>query len=230
MDNLLKSLQKLKRLSLLLEEKSKTNLIGIEKLTNELESLGGEILKLSKESINSSINDDSGPGKKFLTEAEKKINTFDKKLNKIRHRLGQSLQMFNLKLSELQRPYSSLDKLEKDFVCAKEEFFEAELLYNYLASGKNIFDFAEKLLDFESYAGAASDFCGELVRKAKLDIIKENDKESNIEKYYKEIQLVYQTLSNFSFSNKSGIRAKVENLKGYIKKMEDIRYDLKIKK
>lgn len=228
MKYLLQYLNKLRGIKGKLEKQNQQSLDVITDLLKEIERLGGSILALSKDAINASINNRTSRAKTSLKEAEKKIIKFGKNMSKVRGFLTKLLLSPSLKMGDLQNIYVRIDSLEKNFSDAKEEFFEAKILHSYLQDSKKEILEPEKLLlvDFETYAGALSDFCGELLRKAKLDIIKRPNSEKRIKKYYQDTYNIYQAISNFSFSNKSGIRQKVENLKKYIRVFEDLLYDL----
>lgn len=210
------------------EKKSRRSLDIIRKLLDDLEYFGGDILTLSKKSINYSINSDLIKADISLKKAEKKVNIFNKNLLKARNILRELLGEIN----NFQNTYSKIELFEKKFSGAKEEFFEAKILYSYIKSDRRKILGPENfpLADIETYAGGLSDFCGELLRRAKLDIIKKSNCSKEIEKYYQDTKAIYQILAKFSFSNKSGIRSKVDNLKGYISEFENLFYDLKINK
>ncbi len=227
----LQYLNKLKKSKDGLENKQKNSLSAIENQLKELEGLGGQIRSSSKEAINASINEDLTEAGKLLRKTIGEVNKFDKKLSKVKCMLGKILTDSRLKIGDLQNTYVQVEALEKDFLAAREEFYEAQILLLYLKSSKKEILMPKELLsDFETYAGALGDFCGELLRKAKLDIIKKSDVEEKVKKYYQDAQYIYQVLANFSFSNKSGIRTKVDHLKGYIGGLEEILYDLNLKK
>lgn len=209
------------------EKKSRQSLGMIRKLLDDLEYFGGDILALSKESINYSINSDLIKADISLKKAEKKVDAFNKNLLKARNVLRELLGEIN----NFQNIYNKIELFGKNFSNAKEEFFEAKILYSYIKSDRRkILGLANfPLADIETYAGGLSDFCGELLRRAKLDITKKSNCSKEIEKYYQDTKAVYQILAKFSFSNKSGIRSKVDNLKGYIFEFENLLYNLSMK-
>ena len=195
------------------------------KLTKELEDIGGGILKLSKKAISDLTNNEGGRAENFLVEAFEKIKSFDNKFLKLKKEF--EAQKTDIEQGDIQE--IRISKLENDFLNAKEEYLEAKILFFYLKKGI-IYKPKEKLLeDFKSYSGALSDFCGELLRKARLDIIEKQYSKKEIKKYYQDIKYIYQVLSNFSFSNKSGVCRKMEQLKDHIKGFEDILFDLRDK-
>lgn len=195
-------------------------------LIEKAEDSGGIILKLSKQSINNSINGALKQAEDDLKNGYKEILNFGKIINAIRTKTGKGIAAAKINAYGLQK--IKIDLLETDFAKAREEFMEAKILYYYLRSEKKeIICPKETLLrNFEIYSGGLSDFCGELLRKARLDIIQKKNFLKEIEKYYRDTQLIYAMLSNFAFSNKSGIRTKMEQMKNYISAFEKILYDL----
>lgn len=208
------------------EEVSRNLLIKTVSQITVLEKLGGEILKSSKESINSSINNDLSQAEKSLSEASEKMLHLNKSIISLRKEIGTFVIQSKIKISDLSSV--KLDALESDFSSANEEYLEAYFLFNYLKTkSRNIVKPSKTTPhDFKTCAGGLSDFCGELLRKAKLDLIDKKDAIDDISVYYKDIKKIYESLSVFSFSNKSGVRSKLEQLKGYIARMEDILYGL----
>ncbi len=223
----LKSLTNLKERKKKSEKKSRRSLDMIRKLLDDLEYFGGDILTLSKESINYSINSDLIKANISLKKAEKKVNIFNKNLLKAKNILRELLGEIN----NFQNSYNKIGLFEKNFSSAKEEFFEAKILYSYIKSDRRKILGSENfpLADIETYAGGLSDFCGELLRRIKIDITKKSNYNEKIEKYYQDTKAIYQILAKFSFSNKSGIRSKIDNLKAYIREFEDLFYNLKMK-
>ena len=192
-------------------------------LIQELESIGGGILKLSKKAISDLTNGKGDKAKDFLVEAFREIKLFDNKFFKLKKEF--EVEKLKMELGDVQE--IKISKLEGDFLSAKEEYLEAKILFFYLKK-RIIYKPEEELLeDFKSYAGGLSDFCGELLRKARLNIIEKDYSKKEIKKYYQDVRYIYQVLSNFSFSNKSGARCKVEQLKDHIKRFEDMLFDLK---
>ncbi len=231
MEYLKKYLIKLKKEEETLEKKCRRTLNVIKDFVRELNELGGDIRTSSKEAMNDTINNDLRKAGEILNETRKKLEKFDKKLLRAKTCLGKLLQDSKLEMGDFQNSHLFITKLEKDFSAAKEEFFEAKILHLYIKSKKKKIPGPTelKLVDFESYAGALSDFCGELLRKSKWDIINDFHCEKKVKKYYNDIKIIYQALAKFAFSNKSGIRPKVDNLKGYIRGFENLLCELKMK-
>lgn len=227
MEYLLQSLDKLKKKKDDLEKKDRKTFNIIMDYLIELEKLGGDIRMLSKDAMNAVVNDNFKKAKFSLGKAEKNIKKFNKRLDKIRKFLSNCFCNLKLKIGDFQNVYSRIENFEKDFSDAKEEFFEAKILYSYVKERKILKPKELLLTDFETYAGALSDFCGELLRKVRSDVVQKRITKKEVGKYHKEVQNIYQILANFSFSNKSGVRQKVENLKRCIQRFEDLLYDFK---
>ena len=178
-------LNKLKKNKDDLEKRQKQSLNKITEQIKKLEGAGNTILSYSKEAINASINENLFKASKLLSKVTGEIKNFSKGLSKVRFFFGKILVDSRLKTSDFQNVYAQVETLEKDFSAAKEEFYEARILFSYLESGKNkILIFRELSSDFEIYTGALADFCGELLRKAKLDVVTKVNAEKDIKKYY----------------------------------------------
>jgi len=211
------------------EKKGQEHVNALTNLFMELEILGGRIRVLSKEAINATINNSLAKAEKSLKNAGEGIAKFDADFSRAKKVLGAALLTVGFKAGYIQNISGQMYSMERDFSSAREEFFEAKILYAYIKSGGDLPLMEDSpFIDFETYSGALSDFCGELLRKARLDIMRDKSAAERVENYYNETQRTYQLLSHFSFSNKSGIRSKVENLKNYIKNFEDLFYDLKL--
>lgn len=224
--NLLQHLNKLKKKNECLEIQRRQSFDKIFYLFNKMENFGGDILTCSKEIITACLKNDASAASNRLRTAEEDMKKFNSKLLKCKDILGNLLTNTRLKANNLQNVYSKLESFERDFSSAKEEFFEAKILYFYIEEGKILRPADLFLSDFETYAGALSDFCGELLRKAKLDFTKDPaNTMKSIKRYYDVTQDIHQALLSFAFSNKSGIRPKIGHLEEYIRRFEDLFYD-----
>lgn len=222
-----KYLKNLKSISEDNEIKSKKSMRAIMDVLRTVDDTGGEILKLSKQSINNSINKKYKKAEIDLKEAYEHIKNLDKTLKNAKEIIAEGVAKSEIRLAYLQN--IKMDILENDFIKAREEFLEAKILFHYLSSRKKeiIMPDQELLANFELYAGGLADFSGELLRKARLDIIEKKNAANDIKKYYKDTKYVYEVLSGFAFSNKSGVRTKMEQVKSYILKFEELLYNLK---
>ena len=196
----------------------------------ELEGSGGEIIFLSKESMNQSLHDDFDRANATLREAEKRLFQFKKKLGKVQAEVSKFVAEAQFRTAYFSTIISGLQSAEHNLLEAKEEFFEAKILHVYLRSDHHKFLEPHQLpmCDFDSYAGALSDVTGELLRKARLCLIgADGNCEKKVRQYYEDAKIIYLVLSSFTFSNKSGIRSKMEALKNNILKFEEILMDVR---
>jgi predicted translin family RNA/ssDNA-binding protein len=102
---------------------------------------------------------------------------------------------------------------------SREEFLEARLLASYLQGTSIAFLNQE---DPEIAIGALSDLVGELVRQAVMEAVKGN--RESVEKMLSVGQQVVATLLEMDLTG--SLRSKVDQAKGHLRKLEDIRYDL----
>ena len=222
--NLLTTLQKLNKLNVR-EQQSREIAEKLLGALKKIEGDGGAILKCSKEATNFAVNGELTKASRSLKEAYAMIVALDKSIRSLRTTLARHITKAEVRMGDLQS--IKLEALESDFQSAKEEFLEAKILIHYLATGKILSVTPDDLVgDFMSYAGALSDFCGELVRTARLAVIKDQFPATDLKHYYATATEIYATLSNFAFSNKSGMRNKLEQLKQHISRLEDILYSL----
>lgn len=204
-------------------EKKESILTKLKKDIIDFERQPGEVLKLSKESINHCINERMNAAQKSLGKAEKSIQKCDKQLLILKEKVAVEVTASTLQLKDLQN--LKLDQLENSLTIAKEEFLEAKILFHFDKDGKLYKPHTKSLKDFNNYVGGLSDFCGELLRKLRLNIIKSKTTDKSFEKYLSLMNKIYEELSKYSFTNASGNRPKIEQLKGYIKEVEKMQYE-----
>ena len=190
------------------------------------DSQASEVLKLSKNSMNEALNSRISSGRKLLKEAIEKLTNLDKKIKFFKKSLVPSVINSKININSLQG--LKIDSANNLLESATEECLEAKLLLIYLTTRKIDVPKEEIFNDLNIYVGGLCDMCGELIRKARLEVIDHNRNIDNIKKYYDDTKSIYDTLSSFAFSNRSGLRAKIENIKGYIGNFERILYDLTI--
>jgi predicted translin family RNA/ssDNA-binding protein len=191
----------------------------------ELEKYGGEIIFLSKEAINLALHDKFENAHATLAQARQRLSRFYKKLLAVQSVVSHFAVDVQFRVSYYPAVLSGLQTAEHNILEAKEEFFEARLLTAYLESGQRKFLKPNELLycDFDSYAGALSDMTGELLRKARIHLMSKGpDNKKTIAQFYEDTKTIYLILSGFSFSNKSGLRPKIEGLKNTISKFEEL--------
>ena len=195
-------------------------------LVRHAENHGDKILKLSKEAINDSIGGNFTGALQAIRRGNMAIEIFNNKILFLKKETARFITQAKVEIGKVNE--LKISKLDDDFSSAREEFLEANLLFTYLKTGKLLNPTNPLLKDFKIYAGALADFCGELVRRARLDMIESKNTIQDIKKYHQSLNKIYQSLSGFAFSNRSGVRAKVENLKGYIRELENILYSSKV--
>ncbi len=137
------------------------------------------------------------------------------------------------KFSEIEK---ILAKLEKKFGCQRiyeegaykagvEEYVEAKMFY-FVLTGKKIDKIKNVKLSFESYLGGICDTTGELVRRAINEASRGNLKE--VEKIKKIINDIMGELVEFDMTGY--LRTKYDQAKGSLRKIEQINYEMKIRK
>ena len=210
-----------------LSEKRENNLRNIKKHTLFSDPRGGQLLKLSKEIINDVVQNRPNEARTKIKIGEALIRNFHKDLLSLKKTIGMYVMESVLPLKELQNV--KLEQLEESFEKAKEEFLEGKILYIYISQGKLYMPTEKHLKSFDTYAGALSDFCGELVRKARSEAVASvvNIHES-IKRYRKTTEEIFHMLSEFAFSNSGGNRYKIEQLKGFLDLFDQFSYDLKV--
>ncbi len=114
---------------------------------------------------------------------------------------------------------------EGSYLAAMEEYVEAKLFYQYLKTGK-ITAIAGLKIDCDSYLGGLCDFTGELVRKAIFLATRHR---------YEEVAACEQTIEDvvkelIKFNMLGPLRPKFDQAKNNLRKIEEIMYDLEIKK
>ena len=106
-----------------------------------------------------------------------------------------------------------------------EEYVEAKMFY-FVLTGKKIDKIKKIKLNFESYLGGICDLTGELVRKAINEASNENFKE--VKKNKKIINDIMAELVEFDMVGY--LRTKYDQAKNNLRKIEQINYEIKIRK
>jgi len=114
---------------------------------------------------------------------------------------------------------------EGAYLAAMEEYVEAKLFHQYLKNGK-ISAITGLKIDCDSYLGGLCDFTGELVRKAIYLATKHRYKE--VEACAQAIEAVMGELIQFNLLGP--LRPKFDQAKNNLRKIEEIMYDLEIKR
>ncbi len=116
-------------------------------------------------------------------------------------------------------------KYEGAYLAAVEEFIEAKLFEQYIKTGK-VGEIKGYKFEAESYLGGICDFTGEVVRRGVFLATKRRYKE--VEKCWAIIDAVIHELIQFNLIG--SIRPKYDQAKNNLRKIEEIMYDLEIKK
>lgn len=130
----------------------------------------------------------------------------------------------------------TIKKLEKDFgtiriyqegayKAAVEEYAEARSLYLVL-KGKKIDKFPGITLSYETYLGGICDLAGELVRRATNEASKKNFKE--VERSASIVNEIMAELVNFDMTGY--LRTKYDQARGHLRKIEQINYEVNLRK
>jgi len=164
-------------------------------------SLSNVILHDSKRIIFSLHRED-------IKEAEKKFKEVEDILKKLVKQFGFT------RISE-----------EGSYKACVEEYVEAKTLY-LVMSGKKIDKFPDIKLNFDSYLGGICDLTGELVRRATNEAAKGNTDE--VEKIKKIIGDIMRELVEFNMTGY--LRTKYDQARGNLRKIEQISYDISIRK
>lgn len=114
---------------------------------------------------------------------------------------------------------------EGAYLAAMEEYVEAKLFYQYIKTGK-ITGIKGLKIDCDSYLGGLCDFTGELVRKGIYLATRHKYKE--VEACEQAIEAVLGQLIQFNLMGP--LRPKFDQAKNNLRKIEEIMYDLEIKK
>lgn len=162
-----------------------------------------DALRLSKQAIFSLHRDDLEIAKKLINDVEKillKIKTYFKEDESLRY--------------------------QGSYKAALEEYAEAKFFHNVL-TGKKIDFLKEDGLDYEGYMSGICDLTGELVRKAVNMATK--GKFSEVEKYRDAVEEIIGELIKFNLNN-GHLRSKYDDAKRNLRRLEEIMYDVNVKR
>jgi len=218
-------IQNLYKKSEVLRKKREDLLAEFKKNIIDFEQHPGEILKLSKKAINHCVNERTKDAEKDLRETKKLIIKCDKQIEAMKKKVSTKINNSELQFKDLSN--LKLDQIENNLASAKEEFLEAKILFLFLKDGKLYRPQTESLKEFNNYVGGLSDFCGELVAKLRTDSIKQTIPDVVFNKRISLINNIYIELSKYSFTNPSGNREKITQLKSYIKEVQKMQYEQK---
>lgn len=143
-----------------------------------------------------------------------------------RDEAGKTLLEIEIILKNLEKKFSFVRLQEEgSYKAAAEEYVEAKMFF-LIMSGKKIERIKEIRLDYESYLGGLSDLIGELVRScikmATAGKIKE------VKKIHKIADDLMAELVEFDM--RSYLRTKYDQAKGHLRKIEQINYEVNLRK
>jgi translin len=129
----------------------------------------------------------------------------------------------NLTTAEFQK--NTRLRHEGSFRAALEEFIEAKLFFDYIFLKKfTPFEIIEP--EFDEWLGGICDFTGEIVRKSILAVTQ--GKTDLVSEYTQIVSLIIENLIKLDITGKT--RIKFDDAKRNLKRLEEILYDLKIRK
>jgi len=174
----------------------------VQDLAYGVQKLSNKIRTKSKEAIALLRRDNIKESKKNIKETEELFKLINKIIKKNRELLNQSF-----------------------YKEAVEEYIEAITYFNFLTSSKTkIPDFIE--VGAEEIISGTCDFTGELVRRAVTIANPKNLQELTL--YQKAVENVARELTKVGFLGK--LRQKYDEVERNLRKLEDILYDIKLKK
>ncbi len=161
-----------------------------------------DILKYSKQAIFALHRDNIKDAKKKIDEAGEELKYLEKKI----------------------KDEEGL-KYEGSYLAAVEEFVEANLFYQFIKTG-NVGEIKGFTVATNSYLGGFCDLTGEIVRRAVYLATKRKYKE--IAKCQKAIEEILAQLIQMNLAGH--LRTKFDQAKNNLRKIEDIMYDLELKR
>jgi translin len=161
-----------------------------------------DILKYSKQAIFALHRDNLKDAKQKIDEAGKELRYLEEKI----------------------KDEEGL-KYEGSYLAALEEFVEANLFYQFIKTGK-VGEIKEFAIGTNSYLGGFCDLTGEIVRRAVYLATKRKYKE--VAKCQKAIEGILSQLIQMNLAGY--LRTKFDQAKNSLRKIEDIMYDLELKR
>jgi predicted translin family RNA/ssDNA-binding protein len=145
-------------------------------------------------------------------------------------------QDFKKAETDLKQLEESIKKLQKNlgvnrleqegsYKAAMEEFLEAHFFWQWLTKYK-IEKSKELKISHESYLGAISDLLGEISRYSTNQATKQNTKE--VTRASEDAAELLAALTEFDFTGY--LRTKYDQARGHLKKIEQVNYDISIRK
>lgn len=180
----------------------KTKVDDYDTARSEVIKVASDITKRSKRAIFELHRDNQDKALEYLKQAHSYINS----------------------ILELTKTYPAL-RYQGAFTASIEEFVEARLFYTFLVEAK--FDeLSDVSVSHKEYIGGLCDFSGEIVRRARLLVING---------HYDELQANYDFLDRLlaevlEYNLTSYLRTKFDQMKRNVRSMEQILYDISVKR
>jgi len=181
---------------------------SLKKTYDKKESERRQIISLSDFVLHSSKRVIFALHRGDINKAEKELAEIEKVLQKLEKKFGQK------RISE-----------EGSYQAGTEEYVEAKMFY-FVIRGKKIDKIKKINLSIGSYLGGLCDLTGELVRRAINESAKEDFSEAD--KMKKIINEIMTELVEFDMTGYS--RTKYDQAKNSLRKIEQINYEIKIRK
>jgi translin len=142
-------------------------------------------------------------------------------------RAGELLKTIENIFENLEKRFERDEELrgEGAYRAATEEYAEAKLFFNFLRE-KKIDEIKEIKVDLDSYLGGLCDLTGEILRKAIASATKR--KFDEVEEFKKAIESIMQELIEMNLTGY--LRTKYDQAKNNMRKIEEIMYDISIRK
>ncbi|MDD5178132.1 MAG: hypothetical protein PHT54_02525 [Candidatus Nanoarchaeia archaeon] len=129
-------------------------------------------------------------------------------------------------IAKIKESVAKLDDSEGIARAAKQEYAEA-LTFYYIVKENKLPTRREIKIDTESYLLGVCDLTGELVRRGINLVIK--NRYDDAEKIKKLVDDIYTEFLTFNLRN-GELRKKFDSIKYNLKKLEEVMYDVKVKK
>lgn len=191
--------------------KTMINKAFIKKLKKEHEENNGErrqIISLANVVLHDSKRVIFSLHRGDMEKAEESLREVEKVLSKLEKKFG----------------YARVNQ-EGAYRAAAEEYAEAKTLWQVI-NGKKVDKFKGIKLSYETYLGGICDLTGELVRRATNEVARGNLAEASHVK-----NIINDIMAELVEFNMTGyLRTKYDQARGNLRKIEQINYDIKIRK
>jgi len=177
--------------------------------------------------IKEKIDDRDDTREKIIVESRKVLRESKKIIYAIhRGNLEETKERLDKIKKDIEEIKNLSDKNEPIFDAALQEYVEAAAYFYYVKENRLI-GYKELDVDVENYLLGICDLTGELERRAVHSVV--NDDSEEVKKVWEFVQAIYKEFLEFDFRN-GHLRKKSDSIKWNLKKIEEIMYDLKLKK